>query len=207
MTREEHIEILKQYREKPTLINEISSVEEAAWLDESLGAAIKVLEQEPCEDCISRAEAIKALGYDLSIEVDGGFDGYRTVIKKMLNAINNTQKKAIEDLPGVQPKQIECGDTISRKWIKEAIHNFYQGLNHVPTEEDIQRYIEVAPSVNPQPKTGHWIEKDVVLQEDNAIDEWQSARCDKCGKYHTTPYMYYFSHYEYCPNCGAKMEG
>ena len=60
--------------------------------------------QEPCEDCISRAEAIKALEYDLSIEADGGLDKYRTVIKDLLNAIYNTQKKAIEDLPSVQPK-------------------------------------------------------------------------------------------------------
>lgn len=44
--------------------------------------------------------------------------------------------------------QEPCEDGISRKWIKEAIHNFYKGLNHIPTEEDIQRYIEVAPSVN-----------------------------------------------------------
>ena len=45
MTREDYIEIFKQYKEKPTLINEISSVEEAAWLDEALDAAIKALEQ------------------------------------------------------------------------------------------------------------------------------------------------------------------
>ena len=57
-----------------------------------------------CEDCISRAEAIKALEYDLSIEADGGLDKYRTVIKDLLNAIYNTQKKAIENLPSVQPK-------------------------------------------------------------------------------------------------------
>ena len=68
--------------------------------------AIAALEQEPCEDCISRAEAIKALEYNLSVEADGGFDKYRTVIKDLLNAIYNTQKKAIEDLPSVQPKGI-----------------------------------------------------------------------------------------------------
>lgn len=64
-----------------------------------------IMEQiiEPCEDCISRAEAIKALEYNLSVEADGGLDKYRTVIKDLLNAIYNTQKKAIEDLPSVQP--------------------------------------------------------------------------------------------------------
>ena len=55
-------------------------------------------------DCISRAEAIKALEYDLSIEADGGLDVYRTVIKDLLNAIYNTQKAQIEALPSIQPK-------------------------------------------------------------------------------------------------------
>ena len=35
---------------------------------------------------------------------------------------------------------------ISSKWLKTAIHNFYKGLNHTPTEEDIQAYIDAAPS-------------------------------------------------------------
>lgn len=55
-------------------------------------------------DCISRAEAIKALEYEISIEADGGLDKYRTVIKGLVNAIYNTQKKAIEDLPSIQPQ-------------------------------------------------------------------------------------------------------
>lgn len=37
-------------------------------------------------------------------------------------------------------------DLISRAWLKEAIHNFFNGLTHEVTEEDIQRYIDVAPS-------------------------------------------------------------
>ena len=45
--KESAIEILKHYREKPTLINEINTVEEAVWLDEALEMGIKALEQEP----------------------------------------------------------------------------------------------------------------------------------------------------------------
>ena len=44
-----------------------------------------------------------------------------------------------------------CDDAISREWLKIAIHNFYYGLKHTPTEEDIQAYIDAAPSVNSQP--------------------------------------------------------
>ena len=52
MTREDAINILKQYREKPTLINEIETVEEGVWLVEALDMAIKSLEQEPVLDKI-----------------------------------------------------------------------------------------------------------------------------------------------------------
>lgn len=65
--------------------------------------ALKALEQEPCEDAINRAEAIKALEYEFSIEVDNGLYKYRTAIKDVLGAIYDMQKKAIEDLPSIQP--------------------------------------------------------------------------------------------------------
>lgn len=52
-------------------------------------------------------------------------------------------------------------------------------------------------------KKGKWEEREVVSEK--VIDEWQSARCSVCGKYHTTPYMYYFDNFSFCPNCGARM--
>jgi hypothetical protein len=58
----------------------------------------KVIER----DAISRKAAIDALKYVLSIETDGGLDKHKIVI--LLNAIYNAQKKAIEDLPSIQPK-------------------------------------------------------------------------------------------------------
>ena len=53
---------------------------------------------------------------------------------------------------------------------------------------------------------GRWLERHMV-HDAHLIDEWQSALCSRCGKYHTTPYLYYFENYKYCPNCGAKMDG
>ena len=53
---------------------------------------------------------------------------------------------------------------------------------------------------------GRWEEETVDSYEENAvIADWQSARCSVCKRYLTTPYMYYFEHYDYCPNCSAKM--
>ena len=45
-------------------------------------------------------------------------------------------------------------DAISRDWLKTAIHNFYYGLKHTPSEEDIQAYIDAAPSVT---QKSEWI--------------------------------------------------
>lgn len=59
-------------------------------------------------------------------------------------------------------------------------------------------------ALSPRP-TGEWTEKEVFNIQESAIEEWQSARCSECGKYHTTPYLYYFSNYNFCPCCGAKM--
>ena len=55
---------------------------------------------------------------------------------------------------------------------------------------------------------GHWIEKEVFDNQDSEVIEcYQSARCSHCGKYHTTPYMYYFDNYDFCPNCGSYNGG
>lgn len=65
-----------------------------------------------------------------------------------------------------------------------------------------QHWVEMQPTI--KPRNGMWIERTVSRAK--AIDEWQSARCSVCGLYHTTPYLYYFNHYNYCPNCGARIE-
>lgn len=61
-----------------------------------------------------------------------------------------------------------------------------------------------AEAVDAEPiRHGKWIEQKVITV--NKVI-WQSAKCSVCGKYHVIPYMYYFSNYDYCPNCGAKMD-
>ena len=51
--------------------------------------------------------------------------------------------------------------------------------------------IESLPSVEPERKTGHWIDTD------NYYQRW---KCSECGC-HTRD-----AEPNYCPNCGAKME-
>ena len=68
---------------------------------------------------------------------------------------------------------------------------------------EIARWFKDAPTI--ERKTGKWEEREVLSKK--VIEEWQSARCSVCGRYHTTPYMYYFDNFSFCPNCGADMRG
>ena len=49
-----------------------------------------------------------------------------------------------------------------------------------------------------------WINQDV--RHMGPVVDLQAAECSACGRWLTTPYLYSFKHYEYCPYCGAKMD-
>lgn len=95
---------------------------------------------------------------------------------------------------------------IDRRVAIEAIKDLPNCPNGYSDTYDKARIIGVLEGLPTAEKHGQWIEKEVVDQDDIAIDMWQSARCSACGHYHTTPYMYFFVEYNYCPHCGAKMK-
>lgn len=81
-------------------------------------------------------------------------------------------------------------------------------LDHVQGDDDRElcQVIQALPTADVREvKRGKWLEKQVF--EGNSIEEWQSAKCSACGRYHTTPYLYYFRKANYCPFCGADMRG
>ena len=73
--------------------------------------------------------------------------------------------------------------------------------------ESIREWIDSQPTADVRENVrGEWIDCEVVHdRKDAKITDWQQARCSICGKWHTTPYMYNWDHFEYCPNCGAQM--
>ena len=51
-----------------------------------------------------------------------------------------------------------------------------------------------------------WLEKEVYSVKESGVEELQSCRCPHCERILTTPYMYYFDEFPYCPSCGKKIK-
>ena len=85
-------------------------------------------------------------------------------------------------------EQEPCEDAISRQAVldKKELIELEDGQSfYCISPEDV----ETLPSVNPQPKTGHWI-FDEILDKHYYCSECKSMGVD---------------YWDYCPNCGAKM--
>ena len=87
-------------------------------------------------------------------------------------------------------EQEPCEDAISRQWLMECVN---EGWIKFDTEKDKNIFIhlirDIAPSVKPQEKTGHWIH---FASGDD---------CSECG-WSTGKYI---SPSKYCPGCGCLM--
>lgn len=70
-----------------------------------------------------------------------------------------------------------------------------RGLIHV---NEVIRTINVAPSVNPQPKTGHWINVN-----DGKWNTIPAYKCSACGA--NADLRDWSGKSPFCPNCGARM--
>ena len=160
----------------------------------------EALSQEPCDDAISRKEALNCIN-------DTWGDYF----------ILNELFERIDKLPSVTQKSIECEDAISQ--IKERIAYYenrkpkdgYDGVSYGKTEDgggelknprtvEYERYsnrqigleeaLEIIQNRSVTPKSGKWIRS---LIYENTFN------CSKCGSagYDT---------FKYCPNCGCRME-
>lgn len=89
--------------------------------------AIELLEQQPCEDAISREDALKALDYDIkSFEFKSGVGRHMNEIANLLNTIYEIQSDNIKALPPVQPKS-KTGHWISIDDVMLVFDDFMRG--------------------------------------------------------------------------------
>ena len=105
MTREEIITKIKSFchncEKFPTCVNTDKECFKA------LEMAIEALSAEPCEDCISRAEAINAIEEYGSVWMEYTEEmSIHQIAERALKASKQSMYKILHDLPSVQPKDI-----------------------------------------------------------------------------------------------------
>jgi hypothetical protein len=152
-----------------------------------------ILEQQPCEDPISRKDALKALDYDIkSFEFKSGVDRHMNEIANLLNTIYEIQSDNIKALPPVQPKYN------TSEWCHDC-SEYNQDKHCCPRYNKV---IRSAVEEMKQSKTGHWI-------YDKRLENWKCSECGRTPK--TIGYVgraeFMREHFKFCNHCGAKMIG
>ena len=154
--------------------------------------AIKALEQEPCEDAISRKSIKQKLQehHDFFVNAYGGFSNLPQNDKSRVDEITNCIAMVVNE-PSItpqEPKFIAKSDgTI------EQIKNC-NGCVFRKEWEKIGKLLSVVleKQTEQEPKTGHWIE------EFNDLEGEVRFTCSSCGKFQLFGT-------DFCPNCGADM--
>jgi len=190
----------------------------------AIDMAIKALEQQPCEDCISRKEVLK---YIDKMPSELTSDGRRMIRRRTL------EEYISDTLPSVTPRTNlaeTSRDCISRQAVidyakdtcldldkHEDTEVFCDEIKAMPsvkpkyTDEEIDRaqaveqayvdkMVELTVKETKRPK-GKWIE---VLEWRT---EFSSAWHYECSECRARSYKGYKPLERYCPKCGAEMSG
>ena len=140
--------------------------------------AIKAMQTEPCEDCISRQAAIE-----------------QSIV---LRDISNPDKEwevvtvaTIKHLKPVQPK-IKCiaKITMTDEQVKEAFE---------------KAKCEIL-ATQPEQKVGHWVITDYEYYDCSVCGESYYNGCESRKEAEERLKMRPYDVYSFCPHCGAKME-
>lgn len=140
---------------------------------------LKALEQEPCEDCISREHAKQFLYYEIEhLHDDGLYDCFARIIDDMYN-----------ELPSVIPQYTD--EEIDKA---QAVEQAY-----------VDKMVELAVEEAKRPK-GKWILNDIQCVQ--AVG-YLTYYCSECGREISSKYhgkISLLKEYPYC-HCGAYMVG
>lgn len=92
---------------------------------------------------------------------------------------------------------------LSKRLYETALNNVDKSEVYTDIAENrLTVWVDELPSIQPKEKTGQWIDNTVAFYRE----------CSECGALVTNGMENIFLHLEgkklnYCPNCGAKMEG
>lgn len=89
-------------------------------------------------------------------------------------------------------EQEPCEDCISRQAVLNEIPVLWNSNGDKDyCMESLRDFVAELPPVTPQPKTGHWIDREVY-----DADRWECSECGRTEQYKEN----------YCPNCGARWK-
>lgn len=138
---------------------------------------------------MTREEAIDLLDNLIGMVEDNHKSNYDTDLRMAI--------KALSQEPICPSHGIDCEDCPAYAPCEQAISR--QAVLHIPLNLRYDDIINSLPPVNPQPKTGHWIEEDM-------FDGDVAYRCSECNELFWiesgTPKD---NGYNFCPRCGKKL--
>lgn len=100
--------------------------------------------------------------------------------------------------------RISCEDAVSRQAVLDTLDKMDSVLDENRTVETYKELLTACyndlPPVTPAQKTGRWIRKPIRNDKGGCVGAKMICTC--CGKDNECGRKL-----NYCPNCGAKMEG
>ena len=127
---------------------------------------------------------------------------YTYMPQEWLIPMNNALDEAIKKLE----QSNSDGDYISRQAVIDELNRLKNDTTPISDTKDfacnhILTFVEKLPSIQPKPKTGHW-----EWGQYDSNPEIGNFHCSECN-FMPASFNWASKHLNYCPNCGAKMEG
>lgn len=136
MTREEKQKAIYALKKSAPIMP--LTQEEFSGQIQAINQVIDWLEQEPCDDCIRRDSAIKALDYDIKcFEFKSGVSKHMDDIAKLLNTIYETQVNNIKTLPSVPQEPILEKINKMKSEIADSLEFWDYSPNNNPLARDM----------------------------------------------------------------------
>lgn len=130
----DHIEIHKLYEKN------------AVKITEALEMAIKALEQEPCEDAVSREAVTDVIRHSEIFSTWYEMDDTDDIVAEVIDEARKQLVDDVNELPSVTPKCPECDDAVSREAAIDA------AWNTIPSDwfDILAPKLEALPSAQPE---------------------------------------------------------
>lgn len=164
--------------------------------NQELIAENKRLEQEPCDDVVSRQDALNAVTFSevrwQAIERIKQLPSVRPKSETVTEFADRCRECGAKY--GKLLKQEHCDDVVSRQAVCEIINDIRDCIS-VEGYCAILERLKKLPSVRPQEQTGHWIEGSDTDIMGEKVYWYTCSNCNEDRGQKTN----------YCPNCGAKM--